>query len=62
LSYPDSSSSTPLLLKTPLKTSIKHFQSSINSLQLGEIKLAIEELKLAKSKAFEAMAIFEEVL
>jgi hypothetical protein len=45
-----------------LKTSIKLFQSSINSLQLGEIKLAIEELKLAKSKAFEAMAIFEEVL
>jgi hypothetical protein len=51
-----------VLLKTPLKTSIKLFQSSIDSLQLGAIKQAMDDLKQAKLKAFEAMAIFEEVL
>jgi hypothetical protein len=50
-----------VLLKTPLKTSIKLFQSSLNNLQHGDIKLAIEELKSAKAKALEALSIFEEV-
>jgi hypothetical protein len=49
-------------MKTPLKTAIKHFQSSLHTLQAGNIKDAIEELKLAKSKAYEAMSIFEEVI
>ena len=51
-----------ILLQTPIQSAIRIFKTTLNTLKLGEMRNALEELKEAKSKAHDALSIFEMVI